>query len=598
VGQVKSFRLVLLALVAVAAGAAATAAAQALLPTLDTPTSDVTTTTFQRLWFGPSAAPGKIQVDGLTHILASEGADKATQTMALGENYPHGSGWASDVGRAYISTLSSPYRLIRIDPDNLSEYSVYTAPTRANGRSLVIDEGRVYVGCSYMGYIYIDEFDTTSSPPSLLSSHGFGNGYGSDIESLAGDGSYLYVATDGRYVLKIRIADWHIVASTQPTDLGTNMLHAIAYDPEYDYIYSTTGSSQKYIYRFDASDLGNETYQELDGPATDDIAVVPGYVYVGYESTGVQGGTVAKIPKADMGSYINIRAGPDAFCYGVFAEPSQDYVWAAWASSPGELTRIRVSDNAQQRFWLASDENKASEVVFCGGLDKMLVTCWAHQPFKTVRITDPIADEPCQRSDLETRRSYWYPIRLYAEDTPGGTIDSLEVHSDGTTGLGAGVELKGNTATSYVQPTGSAGQGGDELNTTNYDTLADHPEDVFEWTESSPKSISGSGNDKGDIGDFLVLQLLFGSSASDGQTGEEALTFSHVEDGWPGQAQATFYGLLNTQPDNNAPVGGIAELPEVAGSSGRNYAALAALAPAALVALGGGAWYARGRWLG
>ena len=45
------------------------------------------------------------------------------------------------------------------------------------------------------------------------------------------------------------------------------------------------------------------------------------------------------------------------------------------------------------------------------------------------------------------------------------------------------------------------------------------------------------------------------------------------------------------------PVGGIAELPDVSGSSGRNYVALAGLVTAAVLALTAGAWYARRRWL-
>jgi WD40 repeat protein len=44
-------------------------------------------------------------------------------------------------------------------------------------------------------------------------------------------------------------------------------------------------------------------------------------------------------------------------------------------------------------------------------------------------------------------------------------------------------------------------------------------------------------------------------------------------------------------------VGGIAELPEVSGSSGPNYIALAGSIATALVALAAGAWYARRRWL-
>jgi hypothetical protein len=47
----------------------------------------------------------------------------------------------------------------------------------------------------------------------------------------------------------------------------------------------------------------------------------------------------------------------------------------------------------------------------------------------------------------------------------------------------------------------------------------------------------------------------------------------------------------------NAPVGGLAELPDVSDSSSPSYIALAGLAAAALVALSAGAWYARRRWL-
>jgi hypothetical protein len=50
-------------------------------------------------------------------------------------------------------------------------------------------------------------------------------------------------------------------------------------------------------------------------------------------------------------------------------------------------------------------------------------------------------------------------------------------------------------------------------------------------------------------------------------------------------------------PNCAEPVGGIAELPEVSDSAGRNYVALAGLAAAALVALGAGGWYARRRCL-
>jgi hypothetical protein len=45
------------------------------------------------------------------------------------------------------------------------------------------------------------------------------------------------------------------------------------------------------------------------------------------------------------------------------------------------------------------------------------------------------------------------------------------------------------------------------------------------------------------------------------------------------------------------PVGGVAELPDISDSAGRNYVAIAALAAAVVLALSAGAWYARRRWL-
>jgi hypothetical protein len=57
-------------------------------------------------------------------------------------------------------------------------------------------------------------------------------------------------------------------------------------------------------------------------------------------------------------------------------------------------------------------------------------------------------------------------------------------------------------------------------------------------------------------------------------------------------------GMLAINEACSDAVGGTAELPDVSGSAGRNYVALAGLAAAAVVALGAGGWYARRRWLG
>jgi hypothetical protein len=72
------------------------------------------------------------------------------------------------------------------------------------------------------------------------------------------------------------------------------------------------------------------------------------------------------------------------------------------------------------------------------------------------------------------------------------------------------------------------------------------------------------------------------------------ITEAHVRDPDEGNNSASAPWIVDVVA---APVGGIAGLPDASGSPGRNYVPLAALAAAALVALGAGAWYARRRWL-
>jgi len=97
-----------------------------------------------------------------------------------------------------------------------------------------------------------------------------------------------------------------------------------------------------------------------------------------------------------------------------------------------------------------------------------------------------------------------------------------------------------------------------------------------------------------------VVQCLFDSSCASGYTCLAtacATDNAHVADcngvDDYGTKVCCYAGSALPTPE---PVGGIAQLPEVSGSSGPNYIALAGLAAAALAALSAGAWYARRRW--
>jgi hypothetical protein len=138
---------------------------------------------------------------------------------------------------------------------------------------------------------------------------------------------------------------------------------------------------------------------------------------------------------------------------------------------------------------------------------------------------------PIQIPAAGTNYSFWVASRLSAGTSPSGTINNIKWYTDGSNNFGTGVTCKMNTATGYVQATGTAGTTGDILNTTNYSTLAGATSDCFGFTSGSPKSVTGSISNPstGDFGDFVVYQIEVGTSASPGATAQETFTWKYDE---------------------------------------------------------------------
>lgn len=130
-----------------------------------------------------------------------------------------------------------------------------------------------------------------------------------------------------------------------------------------------------------------------------------------------------------------------------------------------------------------------------------------------------------------TKYSFWVSTRLSASVTPAGTIDNLRWQTDGTNNFGTGVTCVGNTASSYVQATGTTGDTGTQLTTGNHTALAGTPVNVFTYTSASPKSVTGSISNPstGDFGDFFVYQIEVATTASPGVTGQETFTWLYDE---------------------------------------------------------------------
>lgn len=123
--------------------------------------------------------------------------------------------------------------------------------------------------------------------------------------------------------------------------------------------------------------------------------------------------------------------------------------------------------------------------------------------------------------------SFWVSTRLSVDTINSGTVDNLRWFTDGRNDFGVGVTCKGNTASSYVQATGTTGQTGTKLATSSHNGLSADPVDVFTFTSGSPKSVSGSTTGAGDIGDFVVYQIEVIPTATDGATAQETFTWKY-----------------------------------------------------------------------
>lgn len=126
-----------------------------------------------------------------------------------------------------------------------------------------------------------------------------------------------------------------------------------------------------------------------------------------------------------------------------------------------------------------------------------------------------------------TNYSYWVVTRLDVTAITSGTVDNLKWYTDGANNFGTGVTCKVNTATGYVQATGTAGTSGTQLTTGNYATLAGSPTDAFAYTSGSPLSVSGTTTTTGQFGDRVVYQIEVGTTAASGATATETFTWRY-----------------------------------------------------------------------
>jgi hypothetical protein len=140
-------------------------------------------------------------------------------------------------------------------------------------------------------------------------------------------------------------------------------------------------------------------------------------------------------------------------------------------------------------------------------------------------------DNPVQKPTSGSKYSYWVTTVLHAVTSPAGTIDNLRWYSDGANTFGTGITCKGQTATSYIQATGTPGDTGTELTTGNHSGITAATVDVFTFVQGTPKTLTGSISNPttGEFGDYFVYQMAVATNAAAGASTQETFTFRYDE---------------------------------------------------------------------
>lgn len=115
--------------------------------------------------------------------------------------------------------------------------------------------------------------------------------------------------------------------------------------------------------------------------------------------------------------------------------------------------------------------------------------------------------------------SFLKHCRFYAAVAPDNLIDNLEFYTDGDgSGMGTGVTIDAIATTAYDDPlaNGTAQMTGGT--------------DIFDYVSSATLSMGGSASATGSFGDYVRMQMIVSSTASQGTISPgETLTFSFDE---------------------------------------------------------------------
>jgi hypothetical protein len=330
---------------------------------------------------------------------------KAIETVTLNNDewLVHGSLYLN--GYYYLSTRTSPAKIIRLNANNLADYKVITFPdgySSAEQLAYSSNTGKIYTiffsGDNKTEIASIDPSTMAYNENAIYDSlHDSQQGSGPTI---AIDGDYLYstafVHISGHPIERTLLLKYSLTSmSSIPVDsllLDSTCSNAHSMRYKDGMLYITGATTPPWIAKVRASDM--TLIQKKDMPGgdifTDDFAMTDSYIFGGLESDyhSSYSGTIFRISQNDITQIYGIATGTKGGsglagnCYGV--QEAIGYIWAIFNTTPGTLTRIDPVSLQFKNYRL--DYNSPNEIISDG--KRLFITYWNLTP-GVVQAFDP-----------------------------------------------------------------------------------------------------------------------------------------------------------------------------------------------------------------
>lgn len=294
--------------------------------------------------------------------------NKQIVTYPLGIENMYGFFYAK--GFLFGGTRTKPGKLVKINPDNLSDYSVVTFPTDGNhdySESIIYvpEKEKIYVLFGDPNYsktvVRIAEVDPITLEYTIIIVDDIGSTIGA-VPRIISDGSYLYVTTlyYNNKLIKYDLDTFQRIGSIITVGTANNSTFSIETDGYNLYGASATWGTPFFFKVILSSMTVSRTTTSISVYNADEIVLHGNYLFVPVDTASNVGtGRIARVHIDDFTKYDIIDTYIPSACDGVHFN-GKDII-AVFRGQPGKLVQINPGTLEVDVKYFDSGENVASE---------------------------------------------------------------------------------------------------------------------------------------------------------------------------------------------------------------------------------------------